>query len=310
MSMRALRYLLVISRARIQVVSFASATLGIFLGADAIEDVMSLDVLAYIILFFTLITFACNINCVFDVAVDRLRKRELAVAVMYFGNKRMRTVLIVEAVIATALTVFLVFRSHWEVALLALLGLYFGWAYSAPPLRVKGKGAIGPIPVILGVYVAPIIAGYLLVNSELTFMFLGFVAGYALMNLGINLVNTCEDYSEDRILGIRTIAHALGLRRTMNLAFASTLIGGGAALLCLIGMGYQGLVPPSQLSLLALLFYITSVFTVFFTSYEIMKVGAALNLEKSAKMHAKKMPKWFVITRYPMWLFALTLLFI
>lgn len=308
--MRALKHFLAISRARVQVVSFASATLGIFLGADTFGEVLSLDVLTYILLFFTLITFACNVNCVFDVAVDRLRKRELAAAVMYFGTRKIRALLIFEGVFAIVLSVFLIFRGHWEVALLALLGLYFGWAYSAPPLRVKGKGAIGPIPVVLGVYVVPIIAGYLLVNNQLTFLFLGFVGGYAVMNLGINLVNTCEDYSEDRILGIRTIAHALGLRRTLNIAFVSSLTGGGVALWCLLGMGYEKIMQITEFSLLALLFYVTSLFTVFFTSYEIMKVGAARNLEKSAKIHAKKMPKWFVITRYPMWLYVLTLLFL
>jgi 4-hydroxybenzoate polyprenyltransferase len=308
--MGALNHFLVMSRARVQVVSFASATLGILLGADTLGAVLSLDVLVYILLFFTLITFACNINCVFDVAVDRLRKRELAAAVMYFGNRRIRAILVSEAVTAIVLSVFLIFRSHWDVAFLALLGLYFGWVYSSPPLRVKGKGAIGPIPVLLGVYVAPILAGYLLVNRELTLLFLGFVASYAVMNLGINLVNTCEDFTEDRILGIRTFAHALGLKKTLNLAFVSCLFGGGVALWCLLGIGYPRLIQPSQFTLLALLFYATSLFTVFITSYEIMKVGAAGNLEKSAKVHAKKMPKWFVITRYPMWLYALTLLFL
>ena len=287
MSMRGFRNLLVMSRARVQVVSFASATLGIFLGADTFREVLSIDVLVYILLFFTLITFACNINCVFDVAVDRLRKRQLAAAVMYFGKKRMRDLLVTEAVVATTLSVFLIFRGHWEVALLALFGLYFGWAYSSPPLRIKGKGAIGPIPVVLGVYVAPILAGYLLVNRELTLLFLGFVTGYAVMNLGINLVNTCEDYTEDRIL-----------------------FGGGVALWCLLGMGYPRLMQVSQFTLLALLFYVTSIVTVLFTSHDIMNVGDAANLEKSAKLHAWKMPKWFVITRYPMWLYALTLLFL
>jgi len=308
--MDALRAFLSISRANVQVVSFASATLGVFLGAGSFEDVLSLDVLVFVILFFILITFACNINCVFDVAVDRLRKKGLAAAVMYFGKKRLRNLLFLEALIALCLSIFLIFRKHWDVAFLALLGLYFGWAYSAPPLRVKGKGAMGPIPVILGVYVAPIIGGYLLVNKQLTFLFLGFVAGYAVMNLGINLVNTCEDYSEDRILGIRTIAHSLGLKRTLNRAFESTLIGGGIALLCLLGMGYPKLVQATIFASAALLFFVLSIFTVFLTSYEIMKVGAAWNLEKSAKTNAKKMPKWFVITRYPMWLFALTLLFV
>jgi 4-hydroxybenzoate polyprenyltransferase len=299
-----------ISRARVQVVSFASATLGVFLGADSLEDVLNLDVLVFVLLFFVLITFACNINCVFDVAVDRLRKRELAAAVMYFGPKKMRSLLLSEALIAILFSIFLIFRGHWEVAFLALLGLYFAWSYSSPPLRMKGKGAMGPVPVILGVYVVPIVAGYLLMNGELTFLFLGFVTGYAVMNLGINLVNTCEDYSEDRLLGIKTVAHSIGMRKTLDLAFTTSLIGGGIALLCLMALGYPRLSQVIDLTFIAILIYVLSILTVFFTSFEILKVGSAKNLEKSAKLHAKKMPKWFIITRYPMWLFALLLLFL
>ncbi|UCF07705.1 MAG: UbiA family prenyltransferase [Thermoplasmata archaeon] len=308
--MGALGNFLVISRAKVQTVSFASATLGIFLGADSFNEVLSWDVLVYVLLFYTLITFACNINCFFDVNVDKLRKRELAAATLHFGKTRMGVILFSEALMAILLSLFLLFYGHWEVALLSLLGLYFGWAYSSPPLRIKGKGAIGPLPIVLGVYVLPIVAGYLLVDKVLTFTFLGFVAGYAIMNLGINLVNTCEDFSEDRKLGIRTIAHTLGLRSTLDLAFFSTLLGGALAMLCLLGRGYDIIIISFPGSSLAILFFATSVMTVFMTSKEILVVGQAHDLERSAKKHAIKMPKWFVITRYPMWLFALTLLFL
>jgi 1,4-dihydroxy-2-naphthoate octaprenyltransferase len=305
-----LKAFLTVSRANVQVVSFASATLGIFLGARSFEDVLSPDVLVFVILFYVIITFACNINCFFDVPVDRLRKRKLAEAVMYLGKTGILNLLLLEAIFAIMLSIFLIFRGHWIVAFLGLLGLYLGWIYSVPPLKLKGKGLMGPVPVILGVYVIPIIAGHLLVNRQLTFLFLAFVAGYAVMNLGINLVNTCEDFTEDRILGIGTVAHRLGLRKTLDIAFLSCLAGGGVALVCLLGWGYSRLIEPTQFMLVALILYLISIFTVSFTSYEIMNVGRANDLEGSAKKHAGKMPRWFVITRYPMWLFALTLLFI
>ena len=58
-----LKDFLIISRAKIQLVSFASATLGITFAAESLQDFLSWDVLAFIILFYVLITFACNINC-------------------------------------------------------------------------------------------------------------------------------------------------------------------------------------------------------------------------------------------------------
>ncbi len=308
--MSVLRNFLVISRAKVQTVSFASATLGVLLGAGAINAVLSWDVVAFILLFYVLITFACNINCYCDVEVDRLRKRELQKAVSYFGKRKMRIILALEAVISLILALFLGLRGHYEVTMLAAIGLFLGWAYSSPPLRTKGKGTVGPLPVILGVYVLPIIAGYLLVNKALTLIFILFVGGYALMNLGINLVNTCEDYSEDRKLGIRTFAHAYGLRKTLNLAFTITVLGGLLGLLCLLSIGLDRIYAITPTSALAILIFIISCITAVITAKEIYAVGQARNLEKSAKINAKKMPKWFVITRYPMWLFALSLLFV
>lgn len=308
--MGAVTNFLLICRANVQVVSFATATLGVLLGADILEDVLNWDVLVYVLLFFVLITFACNINCFCDVEVDSLRKKDLYKAVSYFGKIKMKALLSIEIAIAILLSIFLSLRGHLEVAILAIAGLFLGWSYSSLPLRIKSKGIIGPAPVILGVYVLPILAGYLLVNKNLTLFFLLFVVGYALMNLGINLVNTCEDYGEDKKLGITTFALELGLRRTLNLAFVTTAFGGILALACLFTIGFHSIFPLTLVSILAFIFITISCFTVAITAKEIFIVGQANDLEKSAKKHAKNMPKWFVITRYPMWFYALILLFV
>lgn len=308
--MKALINFLAISRAKVQIVSFASATLGILLGADAMKEVFNWDILAFIILFYFTITFACNINCYFDIDVDRLRKKELQRAVSYFGLGIMKIILLSELLLTVILALYLWWRGHFEVALLAILGLFLGWAYSSPPLRIKGKGTLGPAPVIVGVYVLPIIAGYIMVEKEFTMLFILFVMGYAVMNLGINLVNICEDFSEDKKLGIKTIAHVMGLRNTLNFAFNATALGGILALLCLLGVGLEKIYELTFITALAALFLLFSSYTVFITANEIYEVGQGSNLEKSAKIHAKKMPKWFIITRYPIWCYALILLFL
>jgi 4-hydroxybenzoate polyprenyltransferase len=308
--MEAVRYFLEISRAKVQLVSFASATLGIFFGAESFEELLDRDILAFIVLFYISITFACNINCYYDVDVDFLRKKGLYTAVSYFGKTWMRVIISLELIAAMVLAVYLGWKGHFEVAILALFGIYLGWAYSSPPLRTKGKGAVGPIPVILGVYVLPIIAGHLMVDKELSILFILFVLGYAVMNLGINLVNTSEDFSEDRRLKIRTFAHAVGLRNTLNLAFNTMVLGGILALLCLMGIGMERMSQLTFASALAVLFLAFSCYTISITSLEIFLVGQEADLEKSAKIHGKNMPKWFIITRYPIWCYALILLFI
>ena len=295
-----LRSFLVVSRWEIQLVSFASATLGPILAASKIGDLFSADVLLFILLFYLAATFSCNINCYYDVDVDSLYKKRLSSAVETIGKPGLRAIMLAELILAAIISSVLALHGRIITSLLALSGLLFGWAYSSPPLRMKGHGLWGQLLVNTGIYVFPILGGYLVVKNWIPLNIWLFVIFYAVMNTGINLVNSAEDYDEDRRMGIRTAAHALGLKRTLYLA-ALLMLAGYFSLIALVGTFYHtgswlALAGLTVLAWSAGRFAVDVIRGIFLGKKE---------MQQRAKDCGAKVPKWFVITRYPIWLFLL-----
>ncbi len=289
-----------VSRWQIQLVSLATVLLGPLFAAEEIAEVLSLDVLLFAVLFFSVVTFACNINCYYDVEVDSLRKVKLARSVEHLGKKLV--VLMGFEVITAIIVISLLFiRGYLIVGSLGILGLVLAYVYSAPPIRVKSGGVLSPVPVIFGVYIIPPIAGYLVVDSELSVLFLLFVTGYALLNLGINLVNVAEDHTVDRDTGIRTVSHTLGLKRTVFTAFGTMFTGTVVILVVFLTLLTS--------ELLVLILFAVCAITLFAVISDVsVLVTAKTELEGKVQQKAKKLPLYFIITRYPMVLFLLFLI--
>ncbi len=286
-----------VSRWQIQLVSLATVLLGPLFAAEEIAEVLSLDVLLFAVLFYSVVTFACNINCYYDVEVDSLRKVKLARSVEHLGKKLV--VLMGFEVITAIIVISLLFiRGYLIVGSLGILGLVLAYVYSAPPIRVKSGGVLSPVPVIFGVYIIPPIAGYLVVDSELSVLFLLFVTGYALLNLGINLVNVAEDHTVDRDTGIRTVSHTLGLKRTVFTAFGTMFTGTVVILVVFLTLLTS--------ELLVLILFAVCAITLFAVISDVsVLVTAKTELEGKVQQKAKKLPLYFIITRYPMVLFLL-----
>ncbi len=288
-----------ISRANIQIASLPTAVLGILLGITSLEMLLSQYILAYIVLFFTILTFSCNLNCLCDLKVDGKYKTYLSNAVKSMGIKNVKIILVLELLLISFLIAYLFQGGYFITALLSILGLFFGISYSMEPLRIKKRGILSPVPVLVGLYTLPILAGWFLFNYSLPLHFLLFVAGYALMNEGFTLVNTCEDYSEDREEGIKTWAHVFGLKKTLLLAFLFSTAG----FLCLAPFlfGAKSLSSISYLMLIILSLGISH------ASKEVYLVNKGKDLEEAAKKYAPKMRIWFMMTRYPLLFTALSL---
>ena len=151
-----------------------------------------------------------------------------------------------------------------------------------------------------GIYVFPIIGGYIVVKNSIPVIVWLFVTFYAVMNTGINLVNSAEDYDEDRKMGIRTAAHALGPKRSMYLA-AVLMLAGYFSLIMLVGTFYH------KGSWLALTGLMLLAWSGGWFGVDVIK-GIFLgkgDFEDRARGCGAMVPKWFVITRYPIWLFLL-----
>ena len=293
--MQSLKDFLTVSRWKIQLVSLASALLGPSIAAKSIYDLGNMDVLLFIALFYVTVTFSCNINCYYDRDVDRLYKKEL-----YFATERLGTglryMMALEIILALVLAGILLLHGKWLASSLALLGLFLAYSYSAPPFRIKGKGKYSPLPVMIGVYVLPIIAGYSVLSMDFSPYFWGFLTGYFFLNLGINLVNVAEDVDVDARAGIRTVGVEKGAKDILKWAWVSQLVGISTPFF---------LIPMLNMNIWTMLFLALSVITAAYTFMEIFALYRSKDPLKSAKIGGKKLPKWFIITRYPLLLMAI-----
>jgi len=302
---------LVISRAKIQVGTPPHPLLGLILGATTISQFLSSISVVYIGLYFLLITFACNVNCLYDVNIDEKYKQHMSSAVRNLGKENVKKIIIFEVIAILGLVSFLVMRGYYITSFLSLSGLIFGYIYSAEPIRIKGRGFFSPFPVLVGLYTLPILGGWFIFQNSLSLHIIIFCIGYALLNEGITLVNTCEDYKEDMEEDIQTWAHILSMRKTMRIAFFFTTFGG---LVAIIGV----ILKPIQLgwtfystysSVIFIILGIINTLMILRIGGDIYEAGGEEDLELSCKEAAKNMPKWFISSRYPLLAMALLLLF-
>ncbi len=294
--MRKIRAFLEISRWRIQLVSLATILLGPLYASDTLSSLLDLDLLFFGILFLFSITFACNINCYYDRDVDVLKKKHLARSVDRLGASNVRDLLIFETIVIFSLIVYFFLQGYPIIALLASLGWLFGFGYSSEPIRLKSRGYLSPIPVILGVYVLPILAGHLVIDNNLSAGFLIFVAGYSLLNLGANLVNVAEDYVVDKKSNIMTMAHKLGVDKTIGTASLTAWVGGAVILLSLfplINDFFTGTV------------FIIMLIAILFTSIDITLIIFSEDIHENTQKKGERLPFYFISTRYPMVLLML-----
>jgi len=188
--------------------------------------------------------------------------------------------------------------------IMASFGVIFAYIYSAEPFRLKRRGFISPIPIVFGLYLLPILGGWFVFQNNISMGMIIFTIGYMLMNQGYTLVNTAEDFTEDKQEKIITWAHVFGLKMTLQFAFAFSLLG----LLCPIGI-IIGFVPSPNI--IFWIFWgavVLSVALVSGAAFEVAAVSRSNDLEASAKRHATKLQRWFIMGRYPIILLAAILL--
>ncbi len=297
-----LKAFLTISRAKIQLGTPPHPLLGLILGATVASQLISKPALIYLVLYFLLITFACNINCLFDVKIDRKYKHYMSDAVKTIGKKNVKILLVLEVIAIFIMIFMLIDIGHVITPILALSGLFFGYIYSADPIRVKKRGLWSPFPVLIGLYTLPVLGGWFIFQSGLTLYIVIFSIGYAFLNEGITLVNTCEDYREDMAEGIKTWAHLFTLKKTMDLAFIFTVIGGllavSGVILKPVMNGFSDYNVYSSIIFISM--GVINTLLILKTSGDIFRAKKSEDLEQSCKNAAKNMPKWFITTRYPL----------
>jgi len=294
-----------ISRAKLLLGSLGLPLAGLLLGAGNINEFMNLKSLLYVLLHYSIIVPACHLNCLCDYNVDRKYKRYMSESVDILGKRLIKVLIIVEFSIAVLIILYFVTLGRIVTSVCGVLGIISAVTYSAEPFRIKRRGFLSPFPVMIGMYTLSPLGGWFVFRDGIDLPFIMFIAGYALMNEGFTLVNTCEDYSGDKTEGIRTWAHVFGLKRTLQISAIFSFCG-LLSIMCLgykIYLSFDGLKDMPDAILLIL-----SAILVLKAAFEVNDVRKGRDLEQRAKLYGKKLAKWFISTRYPMVLAALFIL--
>jgi alpha-ketoglutarate-dependent taurine dioxygenase/4-hydroxybenzoate polyprenyltransferase len=191
-------------------------------------------------------------NCLADRDLDVVYKPKLAEAVRRLGVPMVVAQIALSALGAVALMVELAIRSG-DLRPLALVavGLLLGLSYSLRPLYLKGRGLLQIPALIALIFVGPMLLAWTVAGGELDAGSLGLFVAYGAMQQGIILLNTAEDLPEDRAMGIRTSARALGLRGSLVGSMVLT-VGGGVGVLALLSVLLAAAGRPVVLALLPL----------------------------------------------------------
>jgi len=181
-----------------------------------------------VLIFFFLFTFGDLVNCLADRDLDAVYKPQLTEAVYGLGIKNVIAQAAFSGLAAVLLSIDLSWRTgRWFLLPGTLLGLLTAYAYSVPPLRLKGRGLWQLGFYWIGLFAAPMLFSAFVVSASPPWETYIVSLAYGLLQTGVLLVNTAEDYPEDERENVRTVIIALGLHR--GLRGAVWLASAGAA---------------------------------------------------------------------------------
>ncbi len=177
-------------------------------------------------IFFFLFVFGDLLNCLADRDLDAIYKKHLSEAVYGLGVRGVAVQAAVSAAAALGLAVHLAWMlDRWQLPAAVALGLAAGWAYSVEPVRLKGRGLWQVAFFWLGLFAGPMLLAAMFITPWPDPAVCAACLAYGLMQTGVVLVNTAEDFPEDRQMGVRTVIVSLGLRRGIGLALGLAVPG-------------------------------------------------------------------------------------
>jgi 4-hydroxybenzoate polyprenyltransferase len=222
-----------VSRAEFLLPNLGSLIMGLAWGASPPLGLINGVIL--VVLSFAIINLSSAIgaqaNTLSDYELDLKddRKRQLVQAMNSLGQKRLRTLLIIEFISTLILvSLFMLIQGKPILLLMWIAGISLGYAYSAPPMRLKSRSWAAPVTLILVLAVFPVMFAYYTFASEMNPFFLLSLAGLASTVYGVIIPTEIRDYFGDKAMNIETMTVRLGLVRASFLGII--LLTAGAIL--------------------------------------------------------------------------------
>ncbi len=199
------------------------------------------DYVSFLLLWSGIILVASQLNCLTDVEVDRLFKREFCDATIKLGRGLPTLIKIECGVIAGGVVIMIFFHYAAAVALLLSFALLTLYSYNflardvlnRVRLRWKTRPLVHIVAIAGGLYFLPMLGALSYGQHGLLPSHGLFAAAFALVSYSIFLMDCVADLPEDRISGIRTPADVLGARNGLKVLSVTLTLG---TVLLLYGM--------------------------------------------------------------------------
>lgn len=263
---------------------------------DFMEPTLYLGLLAIILLF----NIGDMINCYADYKLDSIYKSHLSNAVYELGKKNVKAQIILSGIIAILLTCYIAFTTgSYYLIPLTLAGIFIGLQYSIPPFKFKSQGILQLLCLWLIIFFGPMLYTAIITNGFPDYVSLSLFGFYGLHQMGIIMLNTAEDYTEDKASGLNTIIIRLGFHRSLNLAFRLVIITGLIIQLLTAYLLYLSQVP---VYLYIFITFFTFGWLVIVKEYKtvIDKINSKNENDaiEEVKKNGMKVPRWLKIGAY------------
>lgn len=190
---------------------------------DFLQPTLYLGLAAIILLF----NIGDMINCYADYKLDSIYKSHLSNAVYELGKKNVKVQIILSGIFALLFTCFIAIQTERTYLIpITIVGIFIGLQYSIPPFKFKSKGILQLICLWAILFFGPMLYTAIITNGFPNLIHLCLFSFYGLHQMGIIMLNTAEDYTEDKASGLNTIIIRLGLHRSLNFAFRLVIISG------------------------------------------------------------------------------------
>jgi len=182
--------------------------------------------------------YAAQINSLsdYDLDVRDDTKKGLVQAMSQLKRNTLKTFMALELAVSFILLLILVWIQQKPFLLLFwAAGVFLAHSYSAPPIRLKSRGVLAVITLLLVLSVLPVTFIAYVFTTTLSYAFFLFLFGQALTVYGVIVPAEIRDYFGDRKNGVVTFTVQLGLTKASLLGITllgtgGTLVGAGLAL--------------------------------------------------------------------------------
>jgi 4-hydroxybenzoate polyprenyltransferase len=219
-----------VSRAEFLLPNLGSLIMGLAWGVT--PPIRFTDLVVLVALSFAIINLSsaigAQVNTVSDYELDKKdeRKRHLVQAMDSLKRSKLKILLIAEFLLTLAVVyVFMLVQGKPILLVMWVFGIFLGWAYSAPPLRLKSRSWLAPVTLILVLAVFPVLFAYYTFSFEITPLFMLSLTGLALTVYGVIVPTEIRDYFGDKAMNIETMTVRLGLVKASFLGLVLLSVG-------------------------------------------------------------------------------------